>query len=431
MEHNGTEVMSRWNEPENRGHLCIEWIAYVMKRLRPRLKPRGSLHDLAVWPLAALAIMILGCDAKSDPSTGNRSAAAPAPPGVVRLTPEKIAAARVDVRPVVRGEFRTFEEYPATVKPNANQLAEVTTLVRGRVTDVLVDVGQDVTTGALLARLYSSDLGLAQSSYLRAKAKLRVAEQAFERARLLLTEKVIARAEYQRREGDMIGARAEKREARDRLAVLGMAGEDIQRLDLEQQIHSSVPIQAPFSGRVILRNVTRGEVLETTRTLFTIADLSDVWVVANIPEKDVRLIHRNRVVEVRVSAYPGEVFPGTIIYVGDVLDPETRTLRLRVSVPNPDGRLKPEFFASVRLYAQSEPNALLVAAEAVQQNGKDMVVFVQVDSQQFERRSVVVGDEYEGKVWIRDGVREGERVVTKGALALTAEVLGQQLEPAR
>jgi cobalt-zinc-cadmium efflux system membrane fusion protein len=349
----------------------------------------------------------------------------------MQLTPEKAAAVGIEVRPVVRGQVRTYQDYPATVKPNANALAHITTLVRGRVTDVLVDLGQDVAAGTLLARVYSSDLGLAQSSYLSANAKFHVAEQAFERAKLLLEEKVIGRAEYQRREGDMLSARAETREARDRLSVLGMTRADIQRLDHEQQIHSSVPVQAPFNGRVISRNVTKGEVLETTRALFTIADLLDVWVIANIPEKDVRLIHRNQAVEVRVSAYPGEVFPGTITYVGDVLDPETRTLRLRVTAPNRDGRLKPEFFAQVRLYAQPEPNALLVAAEAVQQDGKDTIVFVQVNSQQFERRSVIVGDEHEGRVWIRGGVREGELVVTKGALTLLAEALRHQLEPAR
>jgi cobalt-zinc-cadmium efflux system membrane fusion protein len=387
---------------------------------------------LAALHLVIIAMTaVLGCDATFDQATSSKPAVVPALPGVMQLTPEKAAAAGIEVRPVVRGQVRTYQDYPATVKPNANSLAHITTLVRGRVTDVLVDLGQDVAAGTLLARLYSSDLGLAQSSYLSANAKFHVAEQAFERAKLLLEEKVIGRAEYQRREGDMLSARAETREARDRLSVLGMTRADIQRLDHEQQIHSSVPVQAPFNGRVISRNVTKGEVLETTRALFTIADLLDVWVIANIPEKDVRLIHRNQAVEVRVSAYPGEVFPGTITYVGDVLDPETRTLRLRVTAPNRDGRLKPEFFAQVRLYAQPEPNALLIAAEAVQQDGKDTIVFVQVDSQQFERRSVVVGDEHEGGVWIRDGVREGELVVTKGALALLAETLRHQLEPAR
>ncbi len=347
------------------------------------------------------------------------------------LTSEKAAAARIEVRPVTRVEFRTYQDYPATVKPNANALADITALVRGRVTDVLVDVGQDVATGAILARLYSSDLGLAQASYLKAKAKLHVAEQAFKRAMMLLEEKVIGRAEYERREGDMMSARAEAREAGDRLAVLGMTTGDIRRLDREQKIHSSIPILAPFNGRVISRNVTRGQVLETNRALFSLADLSDVWVVANIPEKDVRFLRRAQSVEVRVSAYPGEVFPGTITYIGDVLDPETRTLRLRVTVPNRDGRLKPEFFALVRLYAQTEPNALVIPAEAVQQDGKDAAVFVQLDPQQFVRRSVVVGEEHGGMVRILDGVREGELVVTKGVLALTAEALGQQLEPAR
>jgi cobalt-zinc-cadmium efflux system membrane fusion protein len=120
-----------------------------------------------------------------------------------------------------------------------------------------------------------------------------------------------------------------------------------------------MPFVAPFDGRVIMRNITRG-VSRRQQKLFTVADLSDVWVVGNVPEKDVQFIRKDQKVDVIVSAYPHAIVPGTITYIGDVLDPATRTMRLRVTVLNPDRLLKPEMFAAVRVYAAPTPDALTV-----------------------------------------------------------------------
>ncbi len=195
----------------------------------------------------------------------------------------------IEVHPVARKEFRTHRDFPGTIAPNHHALAEVTTLVRGRVVDVYADLGQQVKAGELLALLYSGELGMAQSAYLKADARLYVAEQSYERAKMLLVEKVIGLAESQRRKGEMLSTRAEKREARDRLELYGMSEKQIRQLDGDHSIRSLVSIVAPFDGRVIARNLTKGEVVETTEKLFTVADLSEVWVLANIPEKDIPL----------------------------------------------------------------------------------------------------------------------------------------------
>ncbi|HVG01449.1 MAG TPA: efflux RND transporter periplasmic adaptor subunit, partial [Nitrospira sp.] len=272
--------------------------------------------------LCVLALLAtFGCEGPPPNATG----ANPPPPAsdksLVRLSAEEVKTAGIIVQPVTRREFRTTRDFPGTVEPNEHALAEITTLVRGRVIDVYADLGREVKSGALLALLYSSELGMAQSAYLKATAKLNVADRAFRRAQLLLQEKVIGLAESQRREGEMLSLRAERQEARDRLLLLGLTDEDLKNLDRNHTIRSHVPVLAPFDGRVIARNLTKGEVVETTEKLFVIADLSEVWVTAVIPEKDIPYIRPDltgpgQSVEVHVAAYPGQVFQGRITYVG-------------------------------------------------------------------------------------------------------------------
>jgi len=372
-----------------------------------------------------------GCDRTSEDPTGAVSQATPSPSGIVRMTPEAAAGAGIAVVPVARNAFRLHRDFSATVQPNENELAEVTALIRGRVADVYVDVGQDVDKGTPLALLHSTDLGLAEAAYLKSGAKLHEAVLVYERARDLLQNKAISQAEFQRREAEMKTARAEAREARNRLELLGVPEQEIQRLDREQTIRPDVPLRAPFAGRVIMRNLTRGEVVETNQKLFTVADLSDVWVVGNVPEKDVRFIHKDQSVEVRALAYPQEVFAGTITYVADMLDPATRTMRLRVTAPNPQKKLKPEMFASVRVYAPAKADVLTVPLAAVQNGPTGRMVFVQRRPGEFEARTVTPGEEMGDVVTILEGLREGERVVTAGAFALKSEMEQHKIEITR
>ena len=348
---------------------------------------------------------------------------------MLHLTSEELARTVIEVTPVDRGTLLVPREFPATVQANENELAEVTTLIRGRVVKVHVDVGQDVKKDALLAMLHSTDLGVAEGAYLKAVAKLHEAELAYERARGLHEEKVVSLAELQRREAAMKTARAEAREARNRLELLGAPRQEVERLDREDTIKADVSLRAPFDGRVIMRNITSGEVVEMEQKLFTVADLSDVWVVGNVPEKDVQYIRKDQRVDVIASAYPHAVFSGTITYVGDVLDPATRTMRLRVTVPNYDLLLKPEMFATVLVYAAATPDALILPLEAVQNGPSGKMVFVQRGTNDFEVRAVKVGSEQGEVVTVLEGVSAGEQVVTKGSFMLKSEMERHKIEP--
>lgn len=398
-----------------------------------------STSRTAGWLLAlALLCANVGCNnGAAGESADKKPERAPSSQGIVRLTAEEIRTGDIVVRPAVRGDFTTHRDFPATVVPDHHATADITALVRGRVVDVYADLGQQVKAGDLLAILYSSELGMAQSSYLKALAKLYVAERSHERAQMLLQEKVIGLAESQRRQGEMLSLRAEKREAQDRLRLLGMTEDQIRQLDREQKIHSYVPITAPFDSRVIARNLTKGEVVEVTEKLFTVADLSEVWVLANIPEKDIPFIRPDipgieaggveQRVDVLLTAYPGEVFKGKVTYVGDVLDVETRTMSLRLELPNPERKLKPHMYATIRVHSLPERNSLVVPERAVQRDRDRRFVFIQRDADSFEARDILMGESNGEVVRVLDGLREGEPIVVKGAFILKSELFGDEM----
>ena len=383
---------------------------------------------------AVLLIVFLGagfvaCERTSEQAPETKKTVVAERPGVLHLTAEELARTVVEVSPVVRGAMLVPRQYTATVQANENELAEVTTLIKGRVVKVHVDVGQDVKKDALLAMLHSTDLGVAEGTYLKSAAKLHEAKLAHERARDLYEQKVVSLAELQRREATMKTAQAEAREARNRLELLGVPRQEVERLDREDTIKADVSLRAPFDGRVIMRNITRGEVVEAQQKLFTVADLSAVWVVGNVPEKDVQFIRKDQKVDVIVSAYPHAIVPGTITYLGDVLDPATRTMRLRVTVQNPGRLLKPEMFATVLVYATPTPDALTVPIEAVQNGPTGTIVFVQRGTNDFEVRTVKVGSEQGEVVTVLEGVSVGEQVVTKGSFMLKSEMERHKIEP--
>lgn len=368
-----------------------------------------------------------GCDGTPTDVVASKPVA-PTAAGIVTMPPDELSRVGLEVQPVSRSDFRTHREFPGIVQPNERNMAEITTLVRGRVVDVYADLGQEVKENATLAILYSSELGLAQSAYLKARAKRYLAERAYGRAKFLLEEKVIGEAEAQRRQAELLSIQAEADEAHDRLKLLGMDDKEFTRLERSREIRSVVPIVAPFSGRIIGRNLTRGEVVETTENLFVVADLSQVWVRANIPEKDIPFVHSvsisgNLEAEVRINAYPDEVFKGTITYVGDVLDPVTRTMQLRLELPNPDGRLKPEMFATIRLYSQALPDRLAVPEAALQRDQGRTFVFVQRSATEYELRNVQIGESNGTLTAVLHGLAEGEQVVTHGAFVLKSELL--------
>lgn len=315
------------------------------------------------------------------------------------------------------------------ILPNENRLAHLGPRVPGRIVAVYANLGDRVESGQRLLLLDSPAFGEAQLEYRKRRTAMRVSEKAFERAKALSAEGAIGISEYQRREAEYENAKAELYEAEEKLHLLGMAEREIQRLSTEQLPHAEVAqvfLRAPFSGEIIERNATVGEVVDSSKTLFTVADLSTVWVRADFPEQQIGMLKTGLVVEVRVSAYPETVFQGTITYIGAMIDPATRTITARSQIPNSDRRLRPEMFAEVTVRTQ-EQSLLAVPRAALQQVGNRTMVFVTRGLRRFEWLEVTTGESSNEYVQIKAGLKEGEEIVTEGSYALKSEALRGQM----
>jgi cobalt-zinc-cadmium efflux system membrane fusion protein len=347
--------------------------------------------------------------------------------GIITLTPEAQRLAGITVEEVGRRSLRRELRVPGTIRANENRLAHVSPRVQGRLIEVTAGLGARVKLGDTLAVIDSQELGHAQSDFLTARAKLEVAEKAYERARTLLEGKVIGTGEVQRREGDHLAARAEAQAAEDRLRLLGLTDADIADLGGQRTIRSRVPITAPLAGTVIQRHATPGELAEPGTPLFTIADLSTLWGIADVPERDLARVANGFDARVVVSAYPDEMFPGTVSYIADTLDPASRTAKVRVEIANARGTLKPEMFATFTILTDETDQIFSVRERAVQRDGGKTIVFVAREGG-FEKRPVELGPKLQGYYPVRSGLQPGEHVVTQGAFVLKSESERGQME---
>lgn len=387
---------------------------------------------LRLTVIMVMAIALTSCESKQDDAARPPASAAKSPtqPGVIELpagssTLAQLQTVRVGFHPMQM----SLKAQSGKILPNENRLAHLSARVPGRIVAVYANLGDRIKSGDRLLLLDSPAFGEAQLEYRKTRTAVRVTEKALERARALLDRGAIGAGEYQRREADSENARADLHEAEEKLHLLGMTEREIERLAVEKLPHAEVAqvfLRAPFSGEVVERNATVGEVVDPDKMLFAVADLSTVWIRADFPEQQAGRLRTGLAVEVRVAAYPDTVFRGTISYVGAMVDPATRTVMARSDIPNPDRRLRPEMFADVTLLAPEE-SVLAVPRAAVQQVGSRTVVFVAQGPTRFELREVKMGESSKDYVEVKIGVQEGDEVVTEGSYALKSEALREQM----
>lgn len=306
----------------------------------------------------------------------------------------------------------------ATIQANQDRLAHVAPRVPGRIVKVNASLGDHVKSGQTLAVLDSIELGEARSAYLQAASEAAVADAGFARAQRLNADNIIPEKEFLRARAEHDKARASLRAAADKLRMMGV---DPARLS-----DSTFPVVAPFAGTVIEKKAVLGELAPVDQSLFTVADLSTLWIEANLFEKDLAKVRPGAQASVTVSAYPDEVFKGRLTYISSVVDKDSRTVKARVEVPNPDGRLKPEMFATAAIQTGSSVKALLLPEDAVLLVQGQPTVFV-AEKGGFEPRAVEIGERAQGRVVIKSGVEAGEAAVVSGAYALKARLLKSQI----
>ena len=324
-------------------------------------------------------------------------------------------------------ELRDSLRIPARVELDQRRLAHIGATVSGRVIEIKRGLGEAVQKGDLLAVLNSAELATAQSDYLKAMSKLKLRQSVFNRAKLLHESGVLATANLQQRENELSEAEVDLNAALDHLKIMGMTDRDVAELSRRRTIKSFSPITANLSGTVIERKITLGQVVQSSDAIFTVADLSHIWLVADVSEQLAHWVREGDEAEAEIPALPGKRFTGRVIYVGDVIHPETRTAMVRMEIPNPAEIIKPNMLANLLIRKVGSQQAV-VPDEAVVRDGNRDHVFVQVGPTEFRLQLVELGEQ-EGTVRpVITGVLPGDRVVARGAFHLNNERLRKELE---
>jgi membrane fusion protein, heavy metal efflux system len=327
--------------------------------------------------------------------------------------PQKEAAKSPANEDAVRYVKAVQQSIPETLDLAAKVQADPTKVVRifppasGRVTAIEVKPGDRVRRGQTVAILNSSDVASARADYSKANIEAQRTTRAMERQKLLFEHGAGAEKDYIDARAQADAARAELERANQRLELLNVN---------PAASNDRVPLAAPVPGVVLDVSAATGESsksLESANPLITVADLNTVWIVGDVYEKDVARLDRGKRVTVTLQAYPDREWSGRIDSISGALDPTTRTLKVRVVLPNPDQRLKPEMFGTIHVKTGTH-KALLVPAAAILHEGSTTSTFVRTGGKT-EQRTVTVGQTLDGKVEIVSGLREGEEVAADGA----------------
>jgi cobalt-zinc-cadmium efflux system membrane fusion protein len=318
---------------------------------------------------------------------------------------------KLKIEPVGQKDIQRTLVLPAVVEADPARLIKILPPLAGRITQLKVQLGQRVEADQPLAVLESSDLGTAYADYSRAKVLLELALKNRDRQRGLAKIGGAADKDLQQAETDFATADAEFQRAEARMKQIGASTETTSKSRV-------LTITSPIAGSVIDLAVATGAYWnDATAALMTIADLATVWVTASVPEKDTSLIAKGQAVEVGFAAYPGEAFRGEVLFLSDILDPDTRRMKVRIAFPNPEIRLKPGMFANVTFLAPVQ-SVTVIPTAALALNNDSNQVFVEVAPWVFEPRTVETSFEQSDETVIQRGLKAGERIVVKGGVLL-------------
>lgn len=358
-----------------------------------------------------ITVALAGCKGKAK----QEAAASPTNPDIVTVTPALSGSLRVGTPQMA--EVTGSLQVAAHVETDARRIARVGSPVAGRILRLVVFEGQSVRTGAVLATLHSSSLSDTQVELIKAESQQGLASAGVKRAEQLVAADVIGRAELERRRAEQLQAVTEVASYRTQLRGLGMTDTQIRQLETNRKLSADYPIVAPRGGIVLKREITVGQVVQPADPAFTIADLSSVWIVANVPEQDAGSLKQGMQVSVSIPALPSEKITGHLSYVSPIVDPATRTVAVRMDMANANGLLKPDELASMTFDGKAESKLTVPNTAVVREDNKDHV-FVQLHPGRFILREVTLGEEQNDRRVVQSGVTAADTVVLDGAFHL-------------
>ena len=384
---------------------------------------RKTFLPSAIFSFAAFTVMVVfaGCgsgpgdsESKMTSYSGTESKADSAS----LFTVPQDQMAHIQVVTVEKTKLPRVLRLTGNATYNAFKTTPVFSAIGGPVNQILVAPGETVHAGQPLLTVNSPDYSAARSAYIKARDAFFLAEKVYNRAQDLYSHGAIAEADLQQAESGRIQAQADMQSSEDVLRALGLKDPEAV-MKLPPKTTSQIPVIAPVGGDIVERLVGPGQLLLAGATqIFTISDMSTVWVLVNIYQSDMAYVHAGDSVEITTDSYP-DVFHGKISYIGSALDPNTRTLQARIVTNNPGKKLKKDMYVVASVQAGAIRDALLVPDAAVLRDTEnEPFVYVQSGSNQFARRQVKVGESLGGHTQVTDGLKEGERVVGDGSLFL-------------
>ncbi len=330
------------------------------------------------------------------------------PPATASDAPQK---APIEVTTIHAQAVTDRLELAARVEPDPTRVVHIFSQVTGRLVELYVRPGQDVKKDETIGLIQSSEISEARADYDKAKIEVARSDHQLDRAKLLLQHEVMAQRDYDDLEAANQAAHAELTRTIQRIHMLGFSPEGTS---------DTVALRAPISGAVLDIGTARGEMqrsLDNATAIATIANLDSVWILGDVFERDLGTVRSAQSVDVALPAYPGEVLHGKISNISDAMDPNSRTLKVRVVMPNPQHRLKPEMFATLSI-ARTTAQQFIVPTAAVVHEGTSSYVFMPAGEGKYEQHQVTTGPIHDKTVVVTAGLKDGDQIVTAGAALL-------------
>jgi cobalt-zinc-cadmium efflux system membrane fusion protein len=391
--------------------------------------------------LSLLGLILVGCQQQAPaPATASKESPekkASAKPNEVVLDPNSAALAGIKTEVVRMRTTQGSISATGQLIFNEDQSWSVGSLLDGRIVATLAKVGDRVQKGQVLARIHSHEIHDSRARYTQAEQELRRSESSLaqaqrfhDRAQRLLDLKASSREQLELAEQQLRNAQAGTEHARIELEKERVHLTEYLDVPLKPKegVDEDIPIRAPASGVVIARKTSIGAVTTAGAEVYRIANPSTLWMIANVNETDIAAVRPGGNVRISVRAYPDRAFPGRILQLGESLDPETRTLQVRVSVPNAAGLLKPEMYGTATLAVAGTREMLTIPAAAVQDLNGNRAAFIEVRPGHYEIRALSVGNQAAGEVEVVAGIRAQDRVVTEGSFILKSQLLKGSLD---
>jgi cobalt-zinc-cadmium efflux system membrane fusion protein len=315
---------------------------------------------------------------------------------------------------------------PGRLEAQNLRLAKIGSPINGRVSDIYGGLGDVVKKGQVLARVNSIELTQNQLALIKATQLIGLKTKAVERAKLLFEADVISKAEMQRIEAELEAVKADFRASKDQLEILGMSEKAIEKLETTGQVNSYGDVISRTNGTIITKAINLGQIVQPEDVLFSVADLSKLWGVAEIPEQQVAFVQKDQDVTIEVPALNKKI-QGKIVYEGDIVNPETRTVMVRTEIDNADLKLKPDMLISMFIQSKKLSKLAVPASSVVRENDRNYI-FVQNNPNTFRLREVELGHKDGQLINVLGGVSQGETIVSDGAFHLNSERKKKELE---